>query len=509
VITALSAPQSSLVPQQQNLCDDWKQEVAERLDAYRAHRPRPAAQPSLTRTSANSRASKIANAVASRYAAAPTYSELFAAAAREAEAEEAARAEAIAAEERQRQAAENAAREANLFGESEAQADMRGSYASGDFGNGSSLVASDDPSLNPPVPGTAVLPKFAERTKEMHLHQAVREPEPSLEDLLASTLIEPREMLPSKLIEFPRELISARRARPHLPEMPRHEHAPMFPQDSAQLRIFEVQPEAEADGIAETETSESEDLRAGAEESTTSARASADEGTAQGPMFAGEERTEARKDLSSSAAAAKTEARSANRATGYVSNASASKATASSATASNAGATRAYQGLEWASISLDKEPVPYRKQAKSAVVDCAPFMVDPAPIDRRVMAFAVDFAAVTAGFMAFLVVFVASTPHLPGGLTAMALASVVYVALWVLYQMLFFSLSGATAGMLYARIALCTFDDQNPSRRTLQRRVAAWWLSLLPLGIGFLWCFVDEDSLCWHDRITRTYQREY
>ncbi|MGB6304568.1 MAG: hypothetical protein WBF45_12530, partial [Acidobacteriaceae bacterium] len=65
-------------------------------------------------------------------------------------------------------------------------------------------------------------------------------------------------------------------------------------------------------------------------------------------------------------------------------------------------------------------------------------MVDPASIDRRVMAFAVDFAAVTAGFMGFLVVFVASTPHLPTGLTAAALAGVVYVALWVLYQMLFF-----------------------------------------------------------------------
>jgi uncharacterized RDD family membrane protein YckC len=138
-----------------------------------------------------------------------------------------------------------------------------------------------------------------------------------------------------------------------------------------------------------------------------------------------------------------------------------------------------------------------------------PFMVDPASIDRRVMAFAVDFAAVTAGFLGFLVVFVASTPHLPTGLTAAALAGVVYVALWVLYQMLFFSLSGATAGMLYAHIALCTFDDQNPTRPALQRRLAAWWVSFLPLGIGFLWCFVDEDNLCWHDRITRTYQREY
>jgi uncharacterized RDD family membrane protein YckC len=172
-------------------------------------------------------------------------------------------------------------------------------------------------------------------------------------------------------------------------------------------------------------------------------------------------------------------------------------------------ASSSFRGLEWASISLDKEPAAYARKAQPSASEYVPFMVDPASIDRRVMAFAVDFAAVTAGFMGFLVVFVASTPHLPTGLTAAALAGVVYVALWVLYQMLFFSLSGATAGMLYAHIALCTFDDQNPTRPSLQRRLAAWWVSLLPLGIGFLWCFVDEDNLCWHDRITRTYQREY
>ena len=30
-------------------------------------------------------------------------------------------------------------------------------------------------------------------------------------------------------------------------------------------------------------------------------------------------------------------------------------------------------------------------------------------------------------------------------------------------------------------------------------------LSALSLGLGFLWCLLDEDMLCWHDRMTRTY----
>jgi hypothetical protein len=63
--------------------------------------------------------------------------------------------------------------------------------------------------------------------------------------------------------------------------------------------------------------------------------------------------------------------------------------------------------------------------------------------------------------------------------------------------------------MRYAKIALCTFDDENPSRRAMRGRIGALLLSALPLGLGFLWTFFDEDHLSWHDRITRTYQRSY
>jgi hypothetical protein len=30
-------------------------------------------------------------------------------------------------------------------------------------------------------------------------------------------------------------------------------------------------------------------------------------------------------------------------------------------------------------------------------------------------------------------------------------------------------------------------------------------LSTFPLGLGIVWALLDEDTLCWHDRITRTY----
>ena len=57
----------------------------------------------------------------------------------------------------------------------------------------------------------------------------------------------------------------------------------------------------------------------------------------------------------------------------------------------------------------------------------------------------------------------------------------------------------ATPGMMYARISLCTFDDENPTREQLRDRLGAMLLSLLPVGLGVAWAIFDEDHLSWHD----------
>lgn len=63
--------------------------------------------------------------------------------------------------------------------------------------------------------------------------------------------------------------------------------------------------------------------------------------------------------------------------------------------------------------------------------------------------------------------------------------------------------------MRYARIGLCTLDDNNPTRSAMRRRILATILAACPLGIGFLWAWFDDDGLGWHDRISRMYQRSY
>jgi len=170
------------------------------------------------------------------------------------------------------------------------------------------------------------------------------------------------------------------------------------------------------------------------------------------------------------------------------------------------------RGPEWHSIHLDTEsPIRERRSLSSSSSSSMPDqpVLDVASFEDRTMAALVDCALTLCAFLLFSTVFAISSTNLPHGRIALIGAAAILLATWLLYQLLFFTLTDATPGMRYARIALCTFNDENPSRAALRGRIAAMLLSALPLGLGFLWAVFDEDSLGWHDRITRTYQRSY
>lgn len=135
-----------------------------------------------------------------------------------------------------------------------------------------------------------------------------------------------------------------------------------------------------------------------------------------------------------------------------------------------------------------------------------------APVERRLMAAAVDAGWVGAAWMAA----VALVAELCGpelrALTLPLLGAVAggSLALFaVLYQLLFFSLSESTPGMRWARIGLCTFGDRNPTRSEMCRRVFSTVLAACPLGLGLAWIWMDNDRMGWHDRMSRMYPRAY
>ncbi len=268
---------------------------------------------------------------------------------------------------------------------------------------------------------------------------------PGFIDPFQTALVEPAQPLPATLLTHPRELVAPRKARPRLAEGPLHDEALA----SAIQAPGSVTPDA--DTFAETQQPMANSPAGGAD-----LRIPEDQSESPPP----------------------------------------------------APGPHAEAPPEWHAIHLDTETTMHGPEPSSSSLLNGP-RLHVASLEDRALAAFVDCALTLSAFLLFSLVFAISSTSFPRGRIALIGAGLILFAMWILYQLLFFSLTDATPGMRYAKIALCTFDDENPSRSTLRGRIAALLLSALPLGLGFLWAVFDEDSLGWHDRITQTYQRSY
>jgi len=126
-------------------------------------------------------------------------------------------------------------------------------------------------------------------------------------------------------------------------------------------------------------------------------------------------------------------------------------------------------------------------------------------VSQRVLAGVVDAAVSGMGAAIFAGVVYKIIPQLsitkPLILASVAMAGL----LWSVYQYLFLVYAGRTLGMMAAKIRLRTFKGNAPSLRQRRNRVLGFYLSTLSLGMGLMWVLVDVDTLCWHDRLSRTY----
>jgi len=128
-----------------------------------------------------------------------------------------------------------------------------------------------------------------------------------------------------------------------------------------------------------------------------------------------------------------------------------------------------------------------------------------APMSRRLLAGTIDSLFVITAFAGFAYIFFRITAIVPS-LQQAAGVSVSLIALfWIAYQYFLIVYAGTTPGLKLAYLQLSLFDGTTVPRRIRRWRVLASVLSGLSLALGYAWCFLDEDRLCWHDRITRTY----
>jgi uncharacterized RDD family membrane protein YckC len=172
------------------------------------------------------------------------------------------------------------------------------------------------------------------------------------------------------------------------------------------------------------------------------------------------------------------------------------------------GVASAWLNPEWASIELEAqpqdEPEPEEPQSEAATLPD----LRRASIGLRMIAVLVDGALVAAAVLGSALVAAASIGHsLPVAIARFSALSGLLLA-GLLYLTIFLILDEATPGMRCTGLSLYTLDGQIPTRTQRFARLGALLLSVLPVGLGAAWLLFDDDHLCWHDRLSKTYLRK-
>jgi uncharacterized RDD family membrane protein YckC len=150
-------------------------------------------------------------------------------------------------------------------------------------------------------------------------------------------------------------------------------------------------------------------------------------------------------------------------------------------------------------------PLPAKPRALGSSVEAVIYCEFPvATTLHRAVAAALDWSMVLIGYGLFL----AALRLLGCDLTLNKTGILIYGALFLMVGFAYglcFALAGAdTPGMVWTALRLTTFDGFPPELRQRLGRFASAALSRCTV-LGLLWSLADEESLSWHDHISRTF----
>jgi RDD family len=151
-------------------------------------------------------------------------------------------------------------------------------------------------------------------------------------------------------------------------------------------------------------------------------------------------------------------------------------------------------------ITIERAPVEETEKCRGIDIP-----LQSAPVGRRLATGLVDGLVIGAASALFGYIFWKVTAFRPPQFQLYGLGAGIPCLFWAAYQYLLMVYSGRTPGLIVAQLELKRFDGTATSRSLRRWRVLASWLSAASLGMGYAWLFLDEDALCWHDRITHTY----
>ena len=124
---------------------------------------------------------------------------------------------------------------------------------------------------------------------------------------------------------------------------------------------------------------------------------------------------------------------------------------------------------------------------------------------HRAIAACADGSLVALAAGVFIGVFVAAGGTIEFTRQTVPLLIAALVVLALFYKLLWALAGGDSPGMRFAGLRVVDFDGRPPSRDQRVVRQTVSLLSLGSVGLGILWALVDDESLTWHDHISKTF----
>jgi uncharacterized RDD family membrane protein YckC len=143
---------------------------------------------------------------------------------------------------------------------------------------------------------------------------------------------------------------------------------------------------------------------------------------------------------------------------------------------------------------------------QASTPDSKPRSAQPAHLGWRLLAMVYDLLPLMALWFATsaIVYFVrGQVPVRPGSLAAWGLLALLW-AVTGAYFVMSWRRGGQTIGMRPWRLKVLDADGHPATLGTLRLRYAIATLSLLVVGLGFVWALFDDERRCWHDMATGT-----
>jgi uncharacterized RDD family membrane protein YckC len=133
-----------------------------------------------------------------------------------------------------------------------------------------------------------------------------------------------------------------------------------------------------------------------------------------------------------------------------------------------------------------------------------------APRTLRILAAAVDLSIIVCAIALFLAAITFGGVEIGFHDRSAAIVYGLVAGLTLgFYKALFVIANSDTPGVRCLRMRVVNFDGRAPTLRQRVFRMAGGCLSVVAATLGLLWALVDEESLSWHDHISRTFPTAY